>query len=435
MSATVTRRDGRPPEAPRRKGWCPGALRPMETGDGLLARVRASGGRLTLDQAEAIADCAFAHGNGAIALSARGNLQIRGVREATLAELQASLDAAGLLDADPEVERVRNIVASPLSEFDPAAAFDLVPCVEALEARLATDPALRRLPEKFSFVLDAGGALPLGDVDGDVRFEADGRSSFAVFLAGDDALAASCPAARIGEAASRLAQAFLAGADAGTRMRGLVARVGAKPIFAGADMEAHPRVRSKRRARLRDILGLHVFGESTTVGAAAPFGRLEAIRLKALVANARLSHASGLRLTPWRAVVAVGLAPSRAGAFLTAAEESGFIVRADDLRLRVVACPGAPACLHGHAPLDHDATRWADLLPEGDGVLLHVSGCAKGCARPFATPLTLVATPAGYDLVIKGKPGDEPARRSLTVEAVGAFLADERDRLDLDHIA
>ena len=29
------------PIAPRRKGWCPGALRPMETGDGLLARVRA----------------------------------------------------------------------------------------------------------------------------------------------------------------------------------------------------------------------------------------------------------------------------------------------------------------------------------------------------------------------------------------------------------
>ena len=26
--------------APRRKGWCPGALRPMETGDGLLVRVR-----------------------------------------------------------------------------------------------------------------------------------------------------------------------------------------------------------------------------------------------------------------------------------------------------------------------------------------------------------------------------------------------------------
>ena len=73
--------------APRRKGWCPGALRPMETGDGLIARVRASGGRLTLDQAATIAAAARACGNGVLALSARANLQIRGVSEATLAEL------------------------------------------------------------------------------------------------------------------------------------------------------------------------------------------------------------------------------------------------------------------------------------------------------------------------------------------------------------
>ena len=52
--------------APSAKGWCPGALRPMETGDGLLARVRASAGRLSLDQAAAIADAAIACGNGAL---------------------------------------------------------------------------------------------------------------------------------------------------------------------------------------------------------------------------------------------------------------------------------------------------------------------------------------------------------------------------------
>ena len=40
------------------KGWCPGALRPMESGDGLLVRVKPRCSALTLDQAEGIADIA-----------------------------------------------------------------------------------------------------------------------------------------------------------------------------------------------------------------------------------------------------------------------------------------------------------------------------------------------------------------------------------------
>ena len=195
------------PIAPRRKGWCPGALRPLETGDGLLVRVRASGGRLALDQAAVIAESAVACGNGAISLSARGNLQVRGVSERTLRDLQARLGAAGLIDSDPEAERLRNILVSPLSDIDPDAAFDLAPGVAALERRLAEDAVLHPLPAKFSFVLDAGGRLPVGDIEADIRFEAtrEGGPAFAAYLGGDDALAAIFPPSEVGVAASRLA--------------------------------------------------------------------------------------------------------------------------------------------------------------------------------------------------------------------------------------
>jgi precorrin-3B synthase len=37
-----------------------------------------------------------------------------------------------------------------------------------------------------------------------------------------------------------------------------------------------------------------------------------------------------------------------------------------------------------------------------NGVALHVSGCAKGCARQAATPFTLVAHAGRYDLVVDG---------------------------------
>ena len=79
----------------------------------------------------------------------------------TLPDLHARLEKAGLIDADPEVERLRNVVASPLDDVDPEASFDLGPSVAALETRLKEDDHLRRLPPKFSFVVDARGACRL----------------------------------------------------------------------------------------------------------------------------------------------------------------------------------------------------------------------------------------------------------------------------------
>ena len=420
--------------APRRKGWCPGALRPMETGDGLLVRVRASGGRLALDQAAAIAEGARACGNGAISLSARGNLQVRGVSEKTLPDLQARLGAAGLLDSDPEVERLRNIVVSPLSDIDPDAAFDLAPSVAALEARLAGDQALRPLPAKFSFVLDAGGRLPVGDIDADIRFEAIRGAEgpvFAAYLGGDDALGAILAPSEIGDAASRLARAFfsLSGAGEARRMRALVERLGAKAVFANAGLDAKPRPRSRRSAALRDVLGGHAFGPAIVVGAAAPFGDIDAGRFRTLIERARSAGADGLRLGPWRSFFVTGLTPRSAVSFLGACAKLGFVVHSGDLRMRVVACPGAPACMHAFRPLREDATRWASLLPQGEGVVLHVSGCAKGCARPLATVATLIATENGYDLVVDGRAADRPARRGLSSAAIEAFLAGEGAKL------
>ena len=46
---------------------------------------------------------------------------------------------------------------------------------------------------------------------------------------------------------------------------------------------------------------------------------------------------------------------------------------------------------------------------------LHVSGCAKGCARPGPSALTLVGTPDGFNLVRDGSPRDVPVMRGLTL--------------------
>jgi precorrin-3B synthase len=401
----------------------------METGDGLLARVRARQGRLSLDQASALADAATRCGNGAIDLSARANLHLRGLSERTLPDLRKRLEAAGLIDADPEVERLRNVVASPLDDIDPEASFDLAPSFAALETRLREEERLRRLPAKFSLLLDAQGRLPLGDIDADIRFVASRDGTFAVFLAGESALAAECAPDEIGDVAVRLALAFLrlagAGEAAPRRMRTLVEGDGARTVFAEAGCEARPRGRSFGRASLRDVLGAQAFGTAVIVGAAAAFGGIDADRFSALIERARALGANGLRLTPWRSFLVAGLDSRGAASMLGSIADLGFVVDADDPRLRVAACPGAPACAHGYRPVRDDAARWASLLPRGEGVILHVSGCAKGCARPAATAATLTATHAGYDLILAGRAGDPPVRRGVSSAGVARVIEGE----------
>ena len=146
----------------------------------------------------------------------------------------------------------------------------------------------------------------------------------------------------------------------------------------------------------------------------------------ALIERARALGASGLRLTPWRAFLIAGLDRRRrrvAGSIRSPSSDSSSTrtIRACAsplARARPPACTAIGACA---------TTRRAGrrLLPKGDGVILHVSGCAKGCARPAATAATLTATATGYDLILGGKAGDPPARRGLSSARIEQLLADE----------
>jgi len=82
----------------------------MQSGDGLIVRVRPQSASLRPQDVSALADAARQFGNGHIDLTRRANLQIRGVSEASLPELHDVIAGLGLLDASAEGEAVRNIM-------------------------------------------------------------------------------------------------------------------------------------------------------------------------------------------------------------------------------------------------------------------------------------------------------------------------------------
>ena len=98
---------------PRIQGWCPGALRPMPSGDGLVVRVRPTLGRLTPLQAQGLAGLAQQYASPVLELTSRANLQLRGVCPDSYPALINGLRSLGLLDERADVEARRNLLLSP----------------------------------------------------------------------------------------------------------------------------------------------------------------------------------------------------------------------------------------------------------------------------------------------------------------------------------
>jgi precorrin-3B synthase len=145
-------------------------------------------------------------------------------------------------------------------------------------------------------------------------------------------------------------------------------------------------------------------------GFALPFGYLEAQALRRLTLAAANCGATSIRSAPGRALLVIGLDQSGMEALVRAAMRENLIVQPHDVRRRVIACAGAPACSSAMLPTRQIAAQ----VVEAAGVLLdgsidiHLSGCTKGCAHPEPAELTFV----GPDrLVVGGRAGDAPHSR------------------------
>lgn len=341
------------------RGWCPSLLRPMESGDGWLARIRPQRGRLPAPLLGAVAEAARRHGNGILEITNRANLQVRGLLPETIAPFTAEMEAAGAADGEGT-----RILLSPLGGGD------LLSLADEIDASLPEG-----LPAKFGILLDGGGALPLAGValDVTVRRQADGWTvNGAPVPRGDIA----CHVARIAPGLPRVSE------------RGMPYPLGAHTGF---------------------------------LLVAPAFGQMRAEALAALASLAESYGDDALRPTPWKSIALAGVAPDQAASVLAAAETLGFMTDPADGRLSIVTCPGAPACARGEIATHAAASALAATRRAGER-LLHLSGCVKGCAHPGSAPITLVGRAGKIDLVRHGKAADTPAVLGLSLAEITALM-------------
>lgn len=414
------------------KGWCPGARRPMPAKDGLLVRLRITGGILSAAALRGIAQAGRNYGNSRFDLTSRANLQIRGVQEDQLPRLIESLAVFGLIDAEASAEQFHNILVSPLSGLD--GRDHAHAAAQALSALLAESNEFYALPAKFGFLIDDGSALSLGSVPADIRFDREtGEDSFSIAIGGtfDGAIALGrCEAAAIPQIATRLARAYLNLAAQmpvpPRRMRGLIETHGAETIAAASGLRVHPGRRPNTIEQLSPIGLLHRH-EKCCFGAGAPFGSLDSEMLLAAARGAEMFGTGEIRLTPWRAFILPHVRPGLEHVMRDYFTAHGFIVAHDDPRLAVAACSGSSSCERGTADTRSDALvlMFSARRFRNTGVALQVFGCGKGCGRQAGTPLTLTANGGFYDLAV-----DETSLGQSISNANRLTLAAAREKLE-----
>ncbi|WP_376966662.1 hypothetical protein ABNQ39_33445 [Azospirillum sp. A26] len=251
---------------PRRRGACPGVLAPMQVGDGFLLRVRVPAGVLPADHAHGIAELGDRYGNGLIDLSQRGTLQLRGIAADGLEPVTEALRGMGYNFGDAASEAVRNVLRSPTAGLDATAAMDVRGVARTLDARLAEDAELHRLPPKFGWLVCGGGVGHLADSSTDVRFDAVDGERFQVSLGGTLAKAVPlglCRVDDVADVASALGRAFLelraSLPEPPRRMAGLVAAIEVEEIgtrLAPSISPLPPGERIKARGtHLMDVFG------------------------------------------------------------------------------------------------------------------------------------------------------------------------------------
>jgi len=387
-----------------KRGWCPSLYEPMPTGDGLLVRVKPPGARLTSDAARSLARAAAQFGNGTIELTSRGNLQVRGLKEDSVPQFAAAMVAAGLASADPAVERRRNVISSPLAGDDPTATADAAPLAAAIEAMLAAEPRLAALPPKFGFAVDGGGVLGLAE-PADIVVRSEGVRHW-IALGG--AQAPSPPPRTVG-IVRELALAAGARRTKDWMCDGVFASLGLSQAAAPA------------HAGCATPVGFIAYpgAERGAFGFGLPFGQADAGTVDFLAGLADRFSDGTLRTSPWRAVLLGSVRTADFPALRDAADATGLVADPADRRLQMAACIGSAGCASGTVRAREDAAalaagRWTGLL--------HVSGCAKGCAHPGPAALTLVGENGAYNLVRNGRAYDQPLATGLTLSQAAAQL-------------
>ena len=371
---------------PVTKGWCPSALRPMKSGDGLLVRIKPKYGLLNSKQLLVLADCSDKFGNGLLDITSRTNLQIRGVKDKDYPDLVFKLQTEGLVTSSEKLDRL-NVIVPPFIQKNSLA----WRCASQIYSNVENLPFL---PEKFGFCIDCDESRYLTYKSGDLFIEGNSGSRLMLRCAGmKEALRTN--ENNLIKDIKRIIDWYLEKQGIEENERPMRMR----------DVVAKNKLPWKHNKELkRSVLKeLTVGSYASYLILAAPFGQLKSEHLRKLAdANEKVQFTINRMLI-------IESIPDK---------NLGLVFEPQDNRLKMNVCPGAPHCSSASIKTRHLAESLAHQEKVFEGRKFHISGCSKGCASSNSQDICIVGNEGGFDIIEKGYAWDEPVAKCSSQTSV-----------------
>jgi sulfite reductase beta subunit-like hemoprotein len=406
-----------------------------------MLRVKIPSGILEPGKLRAIGEVGNRYGRGDAELTTRQCIQLHWLELASLPDVFADLEAAGVTSAGGCGDTVRNITGCPVSGLAADELFDSTPVVEDATAEFYGNPAWANLPRKHKYSIascpDRCNAPEINCVSL-VGVLNDGREGYAVQVGGG---LASVPriARDLGVFVPKEQSNEILGAVTSVWSEDLkyrMSRVKARLKFMVDDIGAEGMLervearlgRTLERFDLPPIdaqpsahIGVHAQKRDglSYIGVPVPLGLVSGDQLIA-IADLVESFGGDIRLTRQQNLIVTGV--SDVDTVVTRLAELGLPLSTNEIWANSIACTGEPHCNFSvgetkdrlRVLVDHLEATFGDDAAE---LRLHLDGCPHACAQHWVGDLGFQATTgkdadgnriSAYDIFVRGSLGPEP---------------------------
>jgi sulfite reductase beta subunit-like hemoprotein len=406
-----------------------------------MLRVKIPSGILEPGKLRAIGEVSNRYGRGDAELTTRQCIQLHWLELASLPDVFADLEAAGVTSAGGCGDTVRNITGCPVSGLAADELFDSTPVVEAATAEFYGNPAWANLPRKHKYSIascpDRCNAPEINCVSL-VGVLNGGREGYAVQVGGG---LASVPriARDLGVFVPKEQSNEILGAVTSVWSEDLkyrMSRVKARLKFMVDDIGAEgmlERVEAKLGRTLQRLdlppidaqpsahIGVHAQKQDglSYIGVPVPLGLVSGDQLIA-IADLVESFGGDIRLTRQQNLIVTGV--SDVDTVVARLAELGLPLSTNEIWANSIACTGEPHCNFSvgetkdrlRVLVDHLEATFGDDAAE---LRLHLDGCPHACAQHWVGDLGFQATTgkdadgnriSAYDIFVRGSLGPEP---------------------------